>query len=120
MTGAFQAGASGYVLKHEVASELPCAIRKVFDGQAYITPSLRRSLWDDKVAGPERLATLTDRQRQVVMLAGKGLSTKEIASAMGISFKTAVRRRSRAMHRLQITQPVDLVRFAIRCRLLPQ
>ena len=120
VTGAFRAGASGYVLKREVASQLPCAIRKVFDGQAYITPSLQESLWDDKVAGPERLASLTDRQRQLVMLVGKGLTTKKIASAMGISFKTAVRRRVRAMSRLELTEPVDLVRFAIRCRLLPQ
>jgi DNA-binding NarL/FixJ family response regulator len=120
VTGAFQAGASAYVSKDQAAAELLCAIQNVLHGQIYLTPSLRGRFWDDQAAGPERLATLTDRQRQLVTLIGKGLTTKEIAAAMDIAFNTAVRRRTSAMRRLGIAQVIDLVRYAIRCRLPAQ
>ena len=117
VTGAFHAGACGYVLKDRAALELPLALRLALDGQAHLTPSLRLKLWDDRTTGPERLAGLTARQRQLVTMVGLGMSTKEIASAMGIAFKTAVRRRDAAMRALGIQQNSDLMRYAIRCRM---
>jgi DNA-binding NarL/FixJ family response regulator len=114
---AFQAGAAGYVLKDEAASELPGAIRTVLGGHIHITPSLHPVLWDDKTASPEHLGGLTDRQRQLVALIGRGLTTKEVGSVMGIAFKTVVRRRAAAMRRLQMAQVTELFRYAVRCRL---
>jgi DNA-binding NarL/FixJ family response regulator len=117
VTGAFQAGASGYILKSEAAAELPDAIRRIVDGETYISPAVLARFWDDDAASPEWLEKLTDRQREFVAWLGRGLNTKEIAAATGVSFKTAVQRRSAAMRRLGFAQSSDLLRFAIRCRL---
>jgi len=117
VTGAFRAGAAGYILKSEAAAELPDAIRRIMEGETYISPAVLARFWDDAAASPESLEQLTDRQREFMAWLGRGLNTKEIAVATGVSFKTAVQRRSAAMRRLGFAQSNDLLRFAIRCRL---
>jgi len=64
---------------------------------------------------PEALPEiLTDRQKQVLILIAEGKSTKEIAAALGISFKTAVCHRNALMQKLDIHDVASLVRYAIR------
>jgi DNA-binding NarL/FixJ family response regulator len=116
ITGAFQAGASGYLAKLKAASELRSAVHTVLGGGAYISPSLVPLLCAGNAISPETMQRLTDRQRQLVTLVGQGLTTKEIASAMGITFQTVVRRRAAAMRRLKISRLIHLTRYAICCR----
>jgi DNA-binding NarL/FixJ family response regulator len=117
VVGAFQAGACGYVLKHQAAEELAQAIRKAMAGEIHITPALHRQLWNDDMGGPERLFNLTESQRKLVTFIGQGFNTKRIAAVMGVAFKTVVGRRRAVMRRLQIMHTTDLARYAIRCRL---
>ncbi|MCL5746422.1 MAG: LuxR C-terminal-related transcriptional regulator [Acidobacteria bacterium] len=60
------------------------------------------------------LDSLTRREEEVLRLVAEGKSTKQIAGALGISFKTAVSHRSRIMQKLDIHETATLVRFAIR------
>jgi DNA-binding NarL/FixJ family response regulator len=61
---------------------------------------------------------LTQREKQVLILIGEELSTKQIATQLGISFKTAACHRSRIMEKLGIHTVVGLVRYAIREKLI--
>ena len=61
---------------------------------------------------------LTPRETEVLKLIAEGLSTKQIAAQLGISFKTAVSHRSRIMAKLDIHEVASLVRYAIRKKLI--
>ena len=69
-------------------------------------------------AAPSGVATLTDREREVLQLIAEGLSSKEIAGMLGVSLKTVDSHRSNLMEKLDIHKVSGLVRFAIRAGLV--
>lgn len=114
---AFESGASGYVLKQAAASELVAAIRQVYQGGYYLSPSA-----SDRFLGfqpsldenPSRLfRTLTPRQREVLQLVAEGKSAKQIASLLYISVKTVEFHKKRLMEELRLSGTAELVRYAI-------
>jgi len=110
-----RAGVTGYVLKTRASSELVQAIRAVSRGETFLTQSISRSVVQaflKKSEVPDR--TITDRERQVLQLVAEGRTTKEIASILGISVKTAESHRSNLMDKLDIHDTAGLVRYAIR------
>jgi two-component system response regulator NreC len=110
-----RAGVTGYVLKTRASSELVQAIRAVSRGETFLTQSISRSVVQaflKKSEVPDR--TITDRERQVLQLVAEGKTTKEIASILGISVKTAESHRSNLMDKLDIHDTAGLVRYAIR------
>jgi DNA-binding NarL/FixJ family response regulator len=110
-----RAGATGYVLKTKASSELVQAIRAVCRGETFLTQSISRSVVQaflNKAAVPDR--SLSDRERQVLQLVAEGKTTKEIATILGISVKTAESHRSNIMDKLDIHDTAGLVRYAIR------
>ena len=115
ISGALEAGVCGYVLKSQVASDLVRAIQQVSHGQVYLSPGVSGALMDayrsksDKPADP-----LTPRERQVLQLIAEGKSTKDVASLLGISVKTAESHRTRLMQKLDIHETATLVRYAVR------
>jgi two-component system response regulator NreC len=112
---ALDAGVKGYVLKSQVASDLLQAIRQVSSGQVYLSPGVSRAVMDayrTKSEKPKDL--LTPRERQVLQLIAEGKSTKDIASILGISVKTAESHRTRLMQKLDIHETASLVRYAVR------
>lgn len=112
---ALQTGVQGYVLKTQSADDLVCAIGEVCRGAIYISPSVAGCLIEatlDKDAPREQPLTL--RERQVLQFVAEGKSTREISSALGISFKTAEYHRHRVMRKLGIHETAGLVRYAIR------
>lgn len=112
---ALRAGVRGYVLKSQAVYDLVQAIRQVHRGEVYLSPGVSRAVVEaflSKSALPED--RLSPRERQVVKLIGEGHSTKEIASLLGISVKTAESHRTRLMQKLDIHSTADLVRYAIR------
>lgn len=113
---AVHAGASGYVLKGSDIDELEYAIRKVFHGKTYLSPSLKRQTEFDykNGAGISPYDVLTERQREVLQLIAEGCSTKEVAAKLGISVKTADVHRMQLMGRLDIHDTAGLVRYAVR------
>jgi DNA-binding NarL/FixJ family response regulator len=116
-----EAGASGYLLKSDAPDELISAVRAVSNGQRYLSPSvapilLRRVSDPKRSRGGEPVLTL--REREVIRLVGQGATSKEIAERLGISPKTAQVHRDNLKRKLNLRTSVDLVRYAIRHKIV--
>ncbi|MDX1410901.1 MAG: response regulator transcription factor [Nitrospirales bacterium] len=114
---AFEAGASGYLLKRSAASELTKAIRTVTSGKMYLTPLLQPEdlppLRNGSGKPAPKLKQLTPRQREILQLIGEGKSTKEIASFLSISVKTVEFHKSNIMDTLALHTTAQLTRYAV-------
>jgi DNA-binding NarL/FixJ family response regulator len=113
---ALQAGASGFLLKDSGPAELLHAIRVVAAGEALLAPRITRRLIAQFTAArtahqvaEERLAVLTQREREVLALVGRGLSNQEIAAELVVSPATAKTHVSRAMIKLRARDRAQLV-----------
>lgn len=112
---ALRAGASGFVTKDIGADELRHAIRVVASGQALLSPSVTRRVVDAFAAkpamttAPDRLEALTDRERDVLELVGRGLSNGEIAGQLHMSPLTAKTHVSRLLTKLDARDRAQLV-----------
>lgn len=115
---AFEAGASGFVLKHSASSELLTAIREVLKGRTYITPMIAEELMQVYKGASQRRKKappqLTPRQREVLQLVAEGLSAKEIASLLNISARTVEFHKYRMMEDLNLRTNAELIQFAIK------
>ncbi len=112
---ALEAGVKGYVLKSQVANDLLQAIQQVSRGQVYLSPGVSRAVMEAYRSKSERPGDpLSVRERQVLQLIAEGKSTKDVASLLGISVKTAESHRTRLMQKLDIHETASLVRYAIR------
>ena len=112
---ALDAGVKGYVLKNQVASDLLLAIRQVSRGQVYLSPGVSRAVMEAYQSKSEKSKNpLTLRERQVLQLIAEGKSTKDVATLLGISVKTAESHRTRLMRKLGIHEIASLVRYAVR------
>ena len=116
---ALRHGASGFLLKDTKPAELLRAIRAVVEGGALMSPSVTRKVIREFVTKSPRparphpnLPALTDREREVVVLAAEGLSNDEIAGLLVISPATARTHVSRAMIKLAARDRAQLVVFA--------
>ncbi|MFG2062614.1 response regulator [Micromonospora sp. NPDC048871] len=116
---ALQAGASGFLLKDAGPAELLHAIRVVAAGEALLAPRITRRLIGQFTAqrtaadaAQERLAVLTDREREVLALVGRGLNNDEIGGELFLSPATARTHVSRAMAKLGARDRAQLVVIA--------
>jgi DNA-binding NarL/FixJ family response regulator len=112
---ALEAGVKGYVLKSQVASDLVLAIRQVSLGQVYLSPGVSSAVMEAYQSKSEQSKNpLTLREGQVLQLIAEGKSTKDVASLLGISVKTAESHRTRLMRKLDIHETASLVLYAVR------
>ena len=115
---AFEAGASGYVLKHSAPSELITAIQSALRGKTYVTPLLAGELMQFYKERPQdsrdELSKLTPRQREVLQLLTEGHSAKEIASILNISPRTVEFHKYRIMKDLGLTSVAEMIKYAIK------
>jgi DNA-binding NarL/FixJ family response regulator len=115
---AVEAGASGFVLKHSATSELLTAIREALKGGTYITPQIAGDLLDSVRHGTpahaKGLGELTPRQREVLQLVAEGRSSKQIATLLHISRRTAEFHKARLMEALGVHNTAELIQYAIR------
>ncbi|MBF6301052.1 response regulator transcription factor [Nocardia amamiensis] len=116
---ALQAGASGFLLKDAGPAELLHAIRVIAAGDALLAPRITRRLISQFTAqrraaksAEDRLAVLTDREREVLALVGQGMSNDEIGAALFLSPATARTHVSRAMVKLGARDRAQLVVIA--------
>ncbi|KQX07088.1 MULTISPECIES: response regulator [unclassified Leifsonia] len=115
---AIRAGASGFVLKDADPEFLLASIRTVHAGNAVIAASATRRLFEefqaapDAVAQPAAFAGLTPREREIFVLAAKGLSNAEIAAAEFLSEATVKTHVSRILTKLALRDRVQLVVYA--------
>ncbi len=118
---AFRAGASAYLLKQGAALELTKAIAEVLKGRTYITPCVSEGLENISLRDPgarEHAPEPTARQRQVIQLLAEGRSMKEIADLLHITMRTVASHKYRAMEILQIKSSAELVRYAVKQRIV--
>jgi DNA-binding NarL/FixJ family response regulator len=103
------------VLKKQAAADLLQAIKEVQAGSVYVSPGMSRALVDAVRTNTEmRSDLLTGREREVLQLVAEGKTSKEIASVLDVSVKTAETHRANIMNKLDIHETAGLVRYAIR------
>ncbi len=120
---ALRLGAKGYLPKKAAARDLVSACEAVMMGRTYLDPSVADVVVEAAVSpddgGEDReLALLTERQREVLKLTAEGRTAKEVAKLLGISVHTANRHRANLMEKLGLHNRADLVKLAIRLKLV--
>jgi two-component system, NarL family, response regulator NreC len=112
---AFEAGASGYVLKEAADTEVVDAIRAVAAGEQYVHPALGARLVAADAEARRRADSdpLSDREREVLRLLALGHTNQEIASMLFISVRTAETHRAHIMSKLGLGSRAELVRHAL-------
>jgi DNA-binding NarL/FixJ family response regulator len=117
---AMRVWASGYLLKKSAGSELNKAIREVLKGRTYVTPKVAQRLLDQFVRDPsgEHSKELTTRQREVLQLLAEGRTMKETADVLHVTPRTVAFHKYRIMEEFGLRTNSDLVRFAIRQRIV--
>lgn len=113
---AVREGADGYLLKDSAAGELVAGIRAVMDGRSYYSEPVQRALSELLRSGatPRLVDRLTEREREVLRLVARGLSTKEIAARFDISARTIEIHRANIMRKLELHSVALLTQFALR------
>ena len=113
---AIRVGASGYILKRAVESELINAIRSVWRGDLYVHPAITRALLQDLPSTLVREETssepLTPREIEILKLIAEGHTNREVADILHISVRTVESHRANLTGKLGLSSRVDLVRYA--------
>ena len=116
-----QAGARGYVLKSDADENLITAVDSLRQHKPFLTSTVTEFVLGDYVRRGEDVQdnfVLTAREREIVQLIAEGRSNKEAASTLGISVKTIEAHRANIMRKLQLRSVSDLVRYAIRNKIV--
>ncbi len=114
-TQAMSVGARGYVAKSGMVDDLVLAIREVSAGRSYISPAVAQRMALRSVAGGDDLsAKLSAREFEVFRLLTEGKSTDEVAQVLNISQKTAANYQTMIKQKLGVSNPIEMVRLAIR------
>jgi DNA-binding NarL/FixJ family response regulator len=123
--GALRAGASGFLLKRTPPEELVDAIRIVADGEALLTPEATRRLVADFAKGNdaptearEAMDWLTAREREVLVLVARGLTNREIASALSVTVETIKTHVKRIFTKIGVHDRAQAVIAAYEARLV--
>lgn len=121
-----EAGVRGYIVKSDSDRDLVIAIEALSNHKPFFTPratELILSNYNQKGTSPDaQLETmgdrLTSREREIVQLLSEGKSSKEVASTLNISVKTAETHRANVMRKLDIHSVSELVRYAVRNQII--
>jgi DNA-binding NarL/FixJ family response regulator len=122
---ALKSGAAGYLLKKAALAELATALRRVLNGEIYLTREISNRLvkklpLQQIVHHKSPLEQLSERQREILQLIAEGQTTKSIALILKVSPKTIEYHRVKLMERLRIFDVPGLVRYALRSGLIVQ
>lgn len=115
MREALQIGATGYILKRAVESELIDAIRAVARGELYIHPAMTRALLDEPTGSrpvQSNQVTITQREVEILRYIAQGYTNRQIAELLCISVRTVESHRANLMDKLDLHSRVELVRYA--------
>jgi len=115
-----KAGASGYLIKDSAMTDLVSAIRCVYQGDSYLSPSISKKVIEEYIRRAETeeekspYEILSLREREILQLIAEGHSIPQIASLLCISKKTVEAHKNHIMEKLNIHDKVGLVKYAIR------
>jgi DNA-binding NarL/FixJ family response regulator len=121
---ALKNGAAGYLLKDSSAADLARAVREAMAGRRYLSaPLTERAIeaYAEKAKSDtlDLYETLTTREREVLNLAAEGKTSAEIASRLCISPRTVETHRANLMHKLNLQNHTDMIRYALERGILP-
>lgn len=124
---ALNAGSRAFVFKSDLDSDLVTAVELLSQNKTFFTPRVYDMVVEGYLRGTPQApaekqghSPLTGRQVEVVRLLAEGKTNKEVATALGISVKTAETHRTNIMHKLELRSFSDLVRYAVRKGLVDQ
>src|SRR5262245_39603616 len=119
------AGARGYILKSDAGRELVSAVESLSQHKPFFTPRVAEMVLDgylkteDEAPGPSPPGpNLTQREREVIQMLAEGKTNKDTAASLGIGIKTVETHRNRLMRKLRLGSMSELVRFAIRNKIV--
>jgi DNA-binding NarL/FixJ family response regulator len=113
------AGARGFLLKSDAGRDLLVAVEALQHRRTYFTPKVAQMMLDGYLRPHEETnasaqCVLTPREREVIQLVAEGKSTKEVATALGLSVKTAETHRTNLMRKLNLHSVADITLYAVR------
>ena len=117
---ALKAGATGYLLKDSVESDLVNAVRAVAEGKSFFSPKVGRVLLEDymrklrKTGAEDSYDLLSPREREILQLVAEGKSSKEIANLLNLSVYTVETHRGNLMQKLHLKSMPELILYAVR------
>jgi len=116
LLAAFKAGARGYVLKGVPARELASVVRATANGEVYVPPSLAAGMMVALTRGrpPDPLEELTEREREILELVGRGHTNREIGQRLHLSEKTIKHYITNILEKLQVRSRVEAALVAAR------
>ena len=111
-------GVSGYIMKQASTDQLLASLRRVLDGNIYVSEAMSNSLLSGFAGGAAHLSVdplerLSNRELQILHLIGKGTSTREAAQMLHLSIKTIESHRQRIKRKLHLTSGAQLLRYAV-------
>jgi two-component system response regulator NreC len=116
------AGAAGYVLKDSPPLQLVYAIQTVYRGQQFLSPKVLTGVVRQFISQPSEFKggyeLLSDREREILVLLAEGQSLKDIATQLNLSVKTVDAHKVNLMRKLDLHDRSELIRYAIRKRLV--
>jgi DNA-binding NarL/FixJ family response regulator len=121
VTSALEAGATGYLLKDADAEEVATAIRQAHAGEVTLDPAVARLLAQrmrERRTQTEPVEPLTDREKEVISLLGRGASNKEIATALFITERTARTHVSNILGKLGLASRTQAALYAVEHKLV--
>lgn len=115
---ALRAGAKGYVMKQEATEKLTGALRRILNGQIYVSEKLadkmmRKAIDGKSVQDASPVSALSDRELEVLQLIGQGQGTRQIAEDLNLSVKTIESHRAHIKEKLNLKTAPEMVRFAV-------
>ncbi|HMF59364.1 MAG TPA: response regulator transcription factor [Vicinamibacterales bacterium] len=119
-----QAGARGYILKSDADESLIAAVESLRQHKPFLTSKVTEFVLDDYLRRAEAQddeaphTPVTAREREIIQLLAEGKSNKEAAAALGISVKTIEAHRANLMRKLRLRSLSDLIRYAIRNKIV--
>jgi len=120
LTEAILAGIRGFLFKSDARNHLISAVEALLDGRPYFTSVLLEKLLRDYQANKQNRADmlLTSREESVVQLIAEGHTNRSISAILNLSVKTVETHRASAMRKLRMSSTAELVRYAVRKRLV--
>jgi len=123
---AFQAGATGYMVKESASERLLQGLESVAKGDYFLDSPVSHAVVENLIKTPAKetritnsdYGTLTPREQEVMRLLAEGLSSKEVASKLFISPKTVENHRSNLMNKLDLHSTIELIRYASKLGLI--
>ncbi len=114
---AIKAGASGFLPKIALGSDLISAIRTVYEGKSFLFPTAVTALVEDyrnRLVGVDPYEKLTTRQKEILRLIADGHTSRDISNLLFISLTTTLTHRTKIMEKLNIHNQTELIKYAMR------